>query len=75
MCVEQREKIANEVHWCQQYAAINHIALQRLVEHYDRCAESKAGAKFLQVRLYKIFSLVLPSTPAFSGLPLSPPET
>jgi hypothetical protein len=46
----QRDKTASEVHWCQQYAAINHIALQRLVEQYDRGSCSNAGARFLKVR-------------------------
>ncbi|CAL8463852.1 g3386 [Coccomyxa elongata] len=43
-----RAKLAEEIHWCQQYAAINRIALQRLMEQYDRCSNSNAGARFLQ---------------------------
>lgn len=46
----QRARLAAEVHWCQQYAAINRIALQRLTEQYDRCRCSSAGARFLQAR-------------------------
>ncbi|BDA48971.1 hypothetical protein COCOBI_13-0810 [Coccomyxa sp. Obi] len=44
----ERAKLAEEIHWCQQYAAINRIALQRLMEQYDRCSNSSAGARFLQ---------------------------
>ena len=46
----QRAKLANDTSWCQQYAAINRIGLQRLVEQYDRCHDSCAGADFLKVR-------------------------
>jgi hypothetical protein len=48
----QRAKLALEVHWCQQYAAINRIALQRLMEQYDRCSNGNAGARFLQARSF-----------------------
>ena len=45
----QRAKLANDISWCQQYAAINRIGLQRLVEQHDRCHDSSAGADFLKV--------------------------
>ena len=48
--VLQRAKLVNDISWCQQYAAINRIGLQRLVEQYDRCHDSCAGADFLKVR-------------------------
>lgn len=53
----QRAKLAEEIHWCQQYAAINRIALQRLMEQYDRCSNSSAGARFLQVH-YLFYSYI-----------------
>ena len=45
----QRARLATDISWCQQYAAINRIGLQRLVEQHDRCHDSSAGAAFLEV--------------------------
>lgn len=44
----QRARLAREVQWCQQYAAMNRIGLQRLAEQYDRCCPRGDGGRFLQ---------------------------
>ncbi|CAL5222894.1 g5323 [Coccomyxa viridis] len=43
---QQRARLAEDISWCQQYAAINRIGLQRLVEQHDRSHDSSAGAAF-----------------------------
>ncbi len=45
----QRARLAEDISWCQQYAAINRIGLQRLVEQHDRSHDSSAGAAFYEV--------------------------
>jgi hypothetical protein len=45
----QRARLVQEVQWCEQFAAMNRIGLQRLLEQYDRCCPAGGGARFLQV--------------------------
>ncbi len=58
MC-RQRARLAEEVQWAQQYAAMNRIALQRLLEQHDRGCAGRAGARFLKVRTQHVLHITL----------------
>lgn len=47
----QDKQLADEAHWCRQYAKINAVALRKILEQHDRMLHNNSGQRLLQVGL------------------------
>lgn len=47
----QDKQLADEAHWCRQYAKINAVALRKILEQHDRMLHNSSGRRLLQVDL------------------------
>lgn len=47
----QDKQLADEAHWCRQYAKINAVALRKILEQHDRMLHNSSGRRLLQVNL------------------------
>ena len=47
----QDRQLADEAHWCRQYAKINAVALRKILEQHDRMLHNNSGQHLLQVGL------------------------
>lgn len=45
----QDKQLADEAHWCRQYAKINAVALRKILEQHDRMLHNNSGQRLLQV--------------------------
>ena len=45
----QDRQLADDAHWCRQYAKINAVALRKILEQHDRMLHNNEGQHLLQV--------------------------
>ena len=47
----QDKQLADDAHWCREYAKINAVALRKILEQHDKLLHNSNGQHLLQVRL------------------------
>ena len=45
----QDKHLADDAHWCREYAKINAVALRKILEQHDRMLHNNSGQHLLQV--------------------------
>ena len=45
----QDRSLADQAHWCREYAKVNAVALRKILEQHDMMLRNGAGQELLQV--------------------------